>query len=182
MFLYSKCVLRINLWAVAQVLIIYCSNFKVNTAISFFPFKNFSYLVFQLMHKNHRLLFADKAMLHFQSKWQRSMLCLSHSGKMCCIFFFFSAVKKRVWDHLFVYVSAENYYFVYRENNSWCSKRQDTELLVTSTCPGSMQSKTEYIYLFKVPENNFRNSKLCFLCFSPKIWQGQHIMALQIVF
>lgn len=164
MFLYSKCVLRINLWAVAQVLIIYCSNFKVNTAISFFPFKNFSYLVFQLMHKNHRLLFADKAMLHFQSKWQRSMLW------------------KRVWDHLFVYVSAENYYFVYRENNSWCSKRQDTELLVTSTCPGSMQSKTEYIYLFKVPENNFRNSKLCFLCFSPKIWQGQHIMALQIVF
>lgn len=142
---YSKYVLGINLWAaIQQDLIIYCSIFKVNTAISFFPFENLSYLVIQLKYKNHRLLFADRAVLHFHSKQQRSVLCLSHSGKIyCIIFFWISAVKRRVWDHLFVYMNAENYHFIYRQNNSWCSKRQDTELLLTSTCPDSMQRKIE---------------------------------------
>lgn len=77
-----------------QLLIIYCSISKViatqEFARSCLSFENSTYIFLLHQHKNHRLPFADSAMLPFHFKRQRSVLCVCyiHVEFPCCILFY----------------------------------------------------------------------------------------------
>lgn len=111
--------------------------------ILLFPLKTLPIYFFLLMHKNHRLLLADSTRLPFHSKRQRSMLCLSKSGKISLLFSFclnFCCQEKSKGSSFCVCVCWK--LLLYTESLSCCARRQDTELLVASTCPHNMRCKS----------------------------------------